>query len=139
MHIFLRRLPYALEAVLIVLPSSLFLLASFPWLFAGPSLKAWWPSLVVLFLWVGGVIGVITLWQMFAHLWFGKPSKIRFLLLRLIIGTAAAATPVVFVYNSPPETGKRTPFLLFLCPVVVGAHWAWGLRRRNAHLSTQSE
>lgn len=139
MRVSLHRVVYAVEATLVVAPSTLFLVVTFPWLFAGPSLKAWGPSLVVLLLWIGGLIGIVALWQIFARLFFNKVFQIRLLLVRLAIGMISAATPVLFAYSWPPESGKRASFLLFLCPIAVGVHWALSLKRQNMYPSSRPE
>ena len=128
----LRELIYLAEAVFVVLPSSLFLLFTFPWLIAGPSLKAWGPSLVVLTLWLGGLVGIIALFQMFVRLNLNKKTTINFLYAKLLIGMLSAIYPILMIYNAPPDGGKRAGFLLFLIPVAVGLHWVWVLKAAEA-------
>ena len=127
----LMRVLYLTEATLVVVPSVLFLLLSFPWLLAALSLKAWTPSFVVFLLWLAGWFGVVVLVQMILRLLSGQATQIRFLWTKLSLGFISAIYPIYFVFNSPPDGGNRIGFLLFLMPVAVGLHWAWALNSRR--------
>lgn len=135
MQVTIRKFIYGIETVLVLLPTILFLIFSFPWLFAGLSLKAWGPSFTVFLLWVGGWLGIAALIQILMRLFSGTTSKISFLWVKSFAGIVSAITPILFAYSAPPDGGNRAGFLLFLCPIIVGAHWLWALKT----IATKSE
>jgi hypothetical protein len=124
---------YKVETAFILWPSTLFLV-----LFFLPALIAFspksWLTFIAPFLWLGGVLGVVALWQMRESLrqmnaiCIPKNTTIRYLWAKLLAGMASAILPILWIFSYPPDGGKRDYFLLFLCPVAVGAHWAWTLK-----------
>jgi len=129
---------YTAETVLVVFPSTLFLVLSF---FGVPLLTSpnMWMFITPPFLWLGGLLGVTALWQMRERLSQinaicvpSQQTKIRFFWVKLIAGSVSAiAAPIMFMYLSPPDSGKYAGFLLLLCPLAVAAHWIWVLRNEK--------
>lgn len=128
MQITFRKFIYGVETVFVLLPAILFLIFSFPWLFGALSLKAWGPTFILFLLWVGGWLGITGLIQMLIRIFSKSTSEIKYLWVKLLAGVASAIYPILFIYNAPPDGGKRAGFLLFLCPIIVGAHWLRALK-----------
>lgn len=131
MKLKIENLIYTLEALLILLPATLFLIFSAPWLFVGIELKAWTATFYAFILWIGGWLGVIALFQLLKRLLLIKNSKISYLWIKSAAGTISLLTSILFVYDLPLRRQDLISILISISPIIVGAHWLSALRISN--------
>lgn len=143
MKLKIENLIYTLEALLILLPATLFLIFSAPWLFVGIELKAWTATFYAFILWIGGWIGgwlgVIALFQLLRRLLLIKNSKISYLWIKSAAGTISLLTSILFVYDLPLRRQDLISILISISPIIVGAHWLSALRISNKKIVQQSK
>jgi hypothetical protein len=131
MKLKIQNLIYTLETLLILLPATLFLIFSAPWLFVGIEFKAWTATFYAFMLWIGGWLGVIALFQILRRLLLIKNSKINYLWIKSAAGTTYVLTSILSVYDLPLRRQDFIGILIFISPIIVGAHWLSVLKISN--------